>query len=154
MPQTFTELSLNIKPGAPASAVPRKWFIFVNNVLKYLKIENGRIITYGDRWTIQFFGSSAKAVWSGRIWLGGRLVFEIENPSDFINGLTDATEEKGKYIRVQLMTGAVQVTNEIIENDLREWEYYEVADEVIDDQGNKSYVLNNYTVGDIRCRIT
>lgn len=50
--QHDNHLNINIRPGAPASAVPRGWFMFVNNVLRYLNIVNGRIIADGDKWTI------------------------------------------------------------------------------------------------------
>lgn len=53
MAQTFKQLQLNINQGAPATAVPRSWFLFVNNVLKYLTIRNGKLLTNNDKWTIE-----------------------------------------------------------------------------------------------------
>ena len=50
--QQDSHLNIKINPGAPASSVPRNWFLYVNNVLKYLTVINGRLITSGDKWTI------------------------------------------------------------------------------------------------------
>lgn len=56
--QNNKALNLMLNAGAPASAVPRTWFLFVNNVLKYLTIRNGRLLVNNDKWTIECIGSS------------------------------------------------------------------------------------------------
>lgn len=47
------QLLLSINPGAPVSSVPRSWFQFVNNVLRFLEVRNGRLIANNDKWVIE-----------------------------------------------------------------------------------------------------
>lgn len=55
------ELNLKLQRGAPASAVPRKWYQFVNDVLKYITVRNGRIFKTGNRWVIECGGGTFPA---------------------------------------------------------------------------------------------
>jgi hypothetical protein len=130
--QFAKELNLRLKPKAPASAVPRSWYMFVNNVLRYLKIENGRLLVNNDKWTLVCGGN----VWSGYWWYGG----EENGPANNITG---------KYFGCDLRTGAVQFADETDDTDNIEWRYVANKNE---DTGE--YTLSNRTCGDIVFRIT
>lgn len=51
--QSNQELNLLINNGAPVSAIPRNWFLFINNVLRYLTVRNGKLFINDDKWTIE-----------------------------------------------------------------------------------------------------
>lgn len=141
--QPQKQLVLNLKPGAPASAVPRSWFNFVNNVLRFLSIENGVLITNNDKWTIRCIGTGG-GQWSGRIFFGGELVTEID-PRTWTN----------THVKINLRDGQIS-GEDWDENDISaidEHEYYSVMDKALDDEGNPVYNLNNHTCGDIHCRV-
>lgn len=50
--QTNSQLNIDPKVGKAVSQIPTTWFKFVNNVLKYLSVENGEILAYDDKWQI------------------------------------------------------------------------------------------------------
>lgn len=54
--QGQTQLSIDPQVGKAVSQIPTGWFKYVNNVLKYLKVRNGRLIIDNDRWTIECGG--------------------------------------------------------------------------------------------------
>lgn len=151
MPQSFKELNLNIQAGAPASAVPRSWFLFVNNVLKYLRVRDGRIITNGDKWTIE----QAPQKWSGRVFFGGELV-SVQNVTVDEDGIINISGWKNSHVKINLRTGEVtgEDWDEQDTSQLAEYEFYSVATKTQDEDGNDVYTLNSNTVGDIHCRIT
>jgi len=133
--QQHSQLNLQLKPGSPASAVPRKWFMFINNVLRYLTIQNGTLIANNDKWTL-VCGAVGSGVWSRYWWYGG----EENGPANNITG---------KYFGCDLRTGAVQFADSISNTDNIEWRY--VADK---DEDTGEYTLSNRTCGDIVFRIT
>jgi hypothetical protein len=158
--QTQKQLELEIKSGAPASAVPRSWFIFVNNVLKFLTVRNGRLITQQDKWTIVC--DAPPLTWSGRVFFGGELV---EVPDVEINtetGKPDFKDWKKTHVKINLRSGQVTGENwdESNADDLDENEYYHVFNEVEipdpDSPGDTIFVYraSGRTVGDIHCRVT
>lgn len=151
MPQNFKQLELSINPGAPATAVPRSWFLFVNNVLKYLRVSNGNIIAYGDKWTIE----TKSARWSGRVFFGGELM-SVPNITVDQDGVVDFSAWENTHVKINLRTGEVTGDDwdEQDTGDLNEYEYYSVATKSQDQNGNDVYTLNSNTVGDIHCRIT
>jgi hypothetical protein len=132
--QVHPQLNLTIAPGAPASAVPRKWYLYINNVLKFLTVRNGKLIVKDDKWTLECGGGAG--VWSGYYWYGG----EENGPENNITG---------KYFGCDLRTGAVQFADSISNIDNIEWRY--VADK---DEDTGEYTLSNRTCGDIVFRIT
>ena len=131
--QVHPQLNLTIAPGAPASAVPRKWYLYVNNVLKFLTVRNGKLIVKDDKWTLECGGAG---VWSGFYWYGGE-EFEAE------------LDDLKTYFGCNLRTGAVQFADSITDTDNIEWRY--VADK---DEDTGEYTLSNRTCGDIVFRIT
>jgi hypothetical protein len=158
--QTNKELDLQIRPGAPASAVPRQWFLFVNNVLRYLKIRNGRLDIQGNKWTI--ICESPPTPWSGRVFFGGELV---EVPDVEINtetGKPNFRNWKKTHVKINLRSGQVTGENwdESNADDLDENEYYHVFNEIeIPDPNSPGdtifvYIPSGRTVGDIHCRVT
>ena len=130
--QQHSQLNMQLKPGSPASAVPRKWFMFINNVLRFLTVQNGTLIANNDKWTLVCSGN----VWSGYWWYGGE---ENENTQPI----------SGKYFGCDLRTGDVQFADEPSDTDNIEWRYVANKDE---DTGE--YTLSNRTCGDIVFRIT
>jgi hypothetical protein len=142
--QTNRQLDLRVVPGAPASAIPRTWFLFVNNVLRYLKVKNGRLDVRGDRWTII---CDKQIGWSGYWWFGGQE-----------NGPYDLNEIEGKYFGCNLKTGAVDFSDEPFNPlNIEEWEWRYVADKEIINAGTEDeeviYTLSSRTSGDIVFRI-
>jgi hypothetical protein len=153
--QTNKELDLQIVPGAPASAIPRKWFIFVNNVLKYLRVKNGRLDVRNDKWTII---CDVNIGWSGRVFFGGQKVFVPNVSFNATTGEANFAGWSGTHVKVNLRTGAVSGVDwdEEDESDLNENEYYSAFSKVETqpDSGIYVYVKNSNTVGDIHCRDT
>ena len=134
--QIHPELNLTIAPGAPASAVPRKWYLYINNVLKFLTVRNGKLIVKDDKWTLECGGGGG--VWSGYWWFGGNQ-----------EGPVDVLEINGKYFGCNLRTGDTTFADEPTDTDNIEWRY--VADK---DEDTGEYTLSNRTCGDIVFRIT
>jgi hypothetical protein len=130
--QPQSQLNLQLKPGSPASAVPRKWFMFINNVLRFLTVQNGTLIVNNDKWTLVCGGN----VWSGYYWFGGEVAE------------ADLSDLKS-YFGCDLRTGDVQFADSISDTDNIEWRY--VADK---DEDTGEYTLSNRTCGDIVFRIT
>lgn len=85
------QLKLDLKVGAPVGAVPRRWYLAINNILKYLVVRNGRLIVSGDKWVIECGGGS----FSGRAYTPGGILTE---------GLTTSTKPWVKY---SLSTGII-----------------------------------------------
>jgi hypothetical protein len=129
--QQHSQLNLQLKPGSPASAVPRKWFMFINNVLRFLTVQNGSLIANNDKWTLVCGGN----VWSGYYWFGGEVA-----EADLSN--------LKSYFGCDLRTGDVQFADEPTDTDNIEWRY--VADK---DEDTGEYTLSNRTCGDIVFRI-
>jgi hypothetical protein len=140
--QTNKELDLRVVPGAPVSAIPRKWFIFVNNVLKYFRVKNGRLDVRNDKWTL-ICGDSGG--WSGYWWYGGEL-----------NGPSDITQISGQYFGCNLRTGQTQFADQTSNTNEIEWRY--IADKTTINEGTEEeedvYTLSNRTTGDIVFRVT
>jgi hypothetical protein len=130
--QQHSQLNLQLKPGSPTSAVPRKWFMFINNVLRFLTVQNGTLTTVNDKWTLVCGGN----VWSGYYWFGGEVA-----EADLSN--------LKSYFGCDLRTGDVQFADEPDDTDNIEWRY--VADK---DEDTGEYTLSNRTCGDIVFRIT
>ena len=142
--QSVPELDLNLAKGAPASAVPRKWFLLINNIFKYLQIRGGKIIVdHNDRWTIEI--ERSKSTWSGRVFFGGEKM-SVPNYNNWQN----------THVKINLRTGEVTGADwdENDLSDIDEHEYYSVATKTQNSQGEYVYTFNNHTVGDIHCRIT
>jgi hypothetical protein len=159
--QTQRELNLKLKPGGPASAVPRSWFLFVNNVLKFLVVRNGRLIAQQDKWTIVCEPPPTLS-WSGRVFFGGELVDVPDVEIDSNTGLPNFEDWKHTHVKINLRTGLVTGENwdEEDTDDLDEHEYYHVFKRVqIPDPDNPGDTIFVYrpsgrTVGDIHCRVT
>lgn len=141
-------LDINPQPGRAISQIPTGWFKYVNNVLRFLQVRNGRLIVDNDKWTIECGGGAFAAHWSGRVFFGGALVYSIN--------LSELAAFQNTHVKVNLRTGAVtgEDWNETDTSNLNEYEYYSVKTKTQDEEGNNVYTLNNHTVGDIRCRIT
>jgi hypothetical protein len=54
--QTSDKLNINPQPGKGFGQLSTEWFKYVNNVLRFLKIRNGRLIVDDDKWTIECGG--------------------------------------------------------------------------------------------------
>jgi hypothetical protein len=132
--QPQSQLNLQLKPGSPASAVPRKWFMFINNVLRFLTVQNGTLIANNDKWTLVCGGAG---VWSGYWWFGG-----------VQEGPIDESDIEGKYFGCDLRNGVTQFADEPTDTDNIEWRY--VADK---DEDTGEYTPSNRTCGDIVFRI-
>jgi hypothetical protein len=140
--QPQSQLNLQLKPGSPASAVPRKWFMFINNVLRFLTVRNGTLTTVNDKWTLICGGN----VWSGYYWFGGKV--NGGEPED----ATAITEITGKYFGCNLRTGQTAFADDPMDSQgIEEWEWRHVADK---DEDTGEYTLSNRTCGDIIFRIT
>jgi hypothetical protein len=139
--QPQSQLNLQLKPGSPSSAVPRKWFMFINNVLRFLTVQNGRLIANNDKWTLVC--GSGGGVWSGFYWYGGE-EFEAE------------LDDLKTYFGCDLRTGEVQFADEPTDSDNIEWRH--VANKTTINEGTPEeedvYTLSNRTCGDIVFRIT
>jgi hypothetical protein len=158
--QNNRELDLRLNPGGPASAVPRQWFLFVNNVLRYLKVRNGRLDVQGNKWTI--ICEPPPLSWSGRVFFGGELVYVPDVEIDSNTGLPNFEDWKHTHVKINLRTGQATGENWDEENtdDLDEHEYYHVFNGVeVPDPNNPGSTIFVYrpsgrTVGDIHCRVT
>lgn len=54
--QTSDKLNINPQPGKGFGQIKTEWFKYVNNVLRFLTIRNGRLIVDDDKWTIECGG--------------------------------------------------------------------------------------------------
>lgn len=147
MQSQIPELQVNLKPGDPVSAIPRKSLQYVFDVLKNLKVAGGRLRVNQERWTIEVGQAVGLGVWSGYYWFGGN----VYGPVEGING---------NYFGINLRTGELAGTggfaDQISDTEEVEWRY--VADKVTINEGTDEeeeiYVLSNRTCGDIVFRIT
>jgi hypothetical protein len=140
--QPQSQLNLQLKPGSPASAVPRKWFMFINNVLRFLTVQNGTLIANNDKWTLVCGGN----VWSGYYWFGGQV--NGDEPGANVEPITAIA---GKYFGCNLRTGQTAFADDPMSNlGIEEWEWRYVADK---DEDTGEYTLSNRTCGDIVFRI-
>jgi hypothetical protein len=159
--QTNRELDLRLNPGGPASAVPRQWFLFVNNVLRYLKVRNGRLDVQGNKWTI-IFDKPKPPVWSGNYWFAGRLNGDeppdksqaIKSSEIEAQGFYKQEDINGCYFGCNLRTGQVKFSDDPMDQDgVDNWEWRYVADKVKINEGtpeeDEVYILSPRTSGDI-----
>lgn len=56
--QTSDKLNINPQAGKGFGQISTEWFKYVNNVLRFLQIRNGRLIVNDDKWTIECGGGA------------------------------------------------------------------------------------------------
>lgn len=54
--QTTDKLNINPQVGKSYTQIPAEWFRYVNNVLRFLQVRNGKLFVNDDKWTIECGG--------------------------------------------------------------------------------------------------
>jgi len=93
MPDNAPEITMKLKPGAPASAISRHAVQLTVDFIKYLTIRNGRLLRNGNRFTIECIGT------------GGTYTGNAYTPAGIlVTGLTDTSKP---WVKHNLSTGAI-----------------------------------------------
>jgi hypothetical protein len=79
---------MQLKPGAPVSAIPRRVIQYMHDAIKYLTVTNGRLFISGNRITIECGGGGSVPTFNGKAY---------DPAGNITENLTDASKPWVKY---------------------------------------------------------